>query len=46
MLYNLRDKFFKRKIEKKIVKVTAAIFVNDGMLIIAKRKPTARLPNL
>lgn len=32
--------------EKKIIKVTAAIFVNDGMLIIAKRKPTARLPNL
>ena len=32
--------------EKKIIKVTAAIFVNDGMLLIAKRKPTARLPNL
>jgi 8-oxo-dGTP diphosphatase len=32
--------------EKSMVKVTAAIFVNDGMLLIAKRKPTARLPNL
>jgi len=30
----------------KIIRVTAAIFVNDGMLLIAKRKPTARLPNL
>ena len=29
-----------------IIKVTAAIFVNDGMLLIAKRKPTGRLPNL
>lgn len=29
-----------------MIKVTAAIFVNDGMLLIAKRKPTARLPNL
>ena len=27
-------------------RVTAAIMVNDGMLLIAKRKPTARLPNL
>ena len=32
--------------ENKIIKVTAAIFVNDGMLLIAKRKPTGRLPNL
>ncbi|HUV79022.1 MAG TPA: NUDIX domain-containing protein, partial [Desulfobacterales bacterium] len=32
--------------ENKIIRVTAAIFVNDGMLLIAKRKPTARLPNL
>ena len=32
--------------ENKIIKVTAAIFVNDGMLLIAKRKSTARLPNL
>ena len=32
--------------EKRVIKVTAAIFVNDGMLLIAKRKPTARLPNL
>jgi len=29
-----------------MIKVTAAVFVNDGMLLIAKRKPTARLPNL
>ncbi len=29
-----------------IVRVTAAIFVNDGMLLIAKRKSTRRLPNL
>lgn len=29
-----------------MIKVTAAIFVNDGMLLIAKRKSTARLPNL
>jgi 8-oxo-dGTP diphosphatase len=28
------------------IRVTAAIMVNDGMLLIAKRKPTARLPNL
>jgi len=33
-------------VENRIIKVTAAIFVNDGMLLIAKRKPTARLPNL
>jgi 8-oxo-dGTP diphosphatase len=33
-------------VENKIIKVTAAIFVNDGMLLIAKRKSTARLPNL
>lgn len=32
--------------ENKIIKVTAAIFANDGMLLIAKRKPTARLPNM
>lgn len=32
--------------ENNIIKVAAAIFVNDGMLLIAKRKPTARLPNL
>jgi len=30
----------------KLIRVTAAIIVNDGMLLIAKRKPTARLPNL
>ena len=30
----------------KIIRVTATIIVNDGMLLIAKRKPTARLPNL
>jgi len=29
-----------------MIRVTAAIFINDGMLLIAKRKPTARLPNL
>jgi 8-oxo-dGTP diphosphatase len=29
-----------------MIKVTAAIFINDGMLLIAKRKSTARLPNL
>ena len=29
-----------------MIKVTAAIFVNDGMLLIAKRKSTALLPNL
>jgi len=29
-----------------MIRVTAAIFVNDGMLLIAKRKSTARLPNL
>ncbi|UCD88495.1 MAG: (deoxy)nucleoside triphosphate pyrophosphohydrolase [Desulfobacterales bacterium] len=29
-----------------IIRVTAAIMVNDGMMLIAKRKPTARLPNL
>ena len=30
----------------KIIRVTAAVIVNDGMLLIARRKPTARLPNL
>jgi 8-oxo-dGTP diphosphatase len=29
-----------------MIRVTAAIFVHDGMLLIAKRKPTARLANL
>ncbi len=29
-----------------MIQVTAAVMVNDGMLLIAKRKPTARLPNL
>ena len=29
-----------------MIKVTAALLVIDGMLLIAKRKPTARLPNL
>jgi len=29
-----------------MIRVTAAIMVHDGMLLIAKRKPTARLPNL
>jgi len=29
-----------------MTRVTAAIMVHDGMLLIAKRKPTARLPNL
>ncbi len=29
-----------------IIRVTAAVIVHDGMLLIAKRKPTARLPNL
>jgi len=29
-----------------IIRVTAAVMVNDGMMLIAKRKPTARLPNL
>jgi len=33
-------------VKNTIIKVTAAIFVNDGMLLIAKRKPTGRLPNL
>ena len=29
-----------------IIRVAAAVMVNDGMMLIAKRKPTARLPNL
>ena len=29
-----------------MIQVTAAILVNDGMLLIAKRRATARLPNL
>jgi len=29
-----------------MIKVTAAVMVNDGMLLIAKRKPTGRIPNL
>jgi len=29
-----------------MIKVTAAVMVNDEMLLIAKRKPTGRLPNL
>jgi len=29
-----------------MIKVTAAVIVHEGMLLIAKRKPTARLPNL
>ena len=29
-----------------IIRVTAAVLVHDGMMLIAKRKPTARLPNL
>lgn len=29
-----------------MIKVTAAVMVNDGMLLIAKRKSTGRLPNL
>ena len=29
-----------------MIRVTAAILVNDGMLLIAKRGATARLPNL
>lgn len=29
-----------------MIKVTAAILVHDSMLLIAKRRPTARLPNL
>jgi len=29
-----------------MIRVTAAILVNDGMLLIVKRKATARLPNL
>ena len=29
-----------------MTQVTAAVMVNDGMLLIAKRKPTGRLPNL
>ncbi|MBW1840489.1 MAG: (deoxy)nucleoside triphosphate pyrophosphohydrolase [Deltaproteobacteria bacterium] len=29
-----------------MIKVTAALLVIDDMLLIAKRKPTARLPNL
>lgn len=33
-------------VKNNIIKVTAAIFVIDGMLLIAKRKTTARLPNL
>lgn len=31
---------------KKMIRVTAAVMVSDGMLLIAKRKPEARLPNL
>ena len=29
-----------------MIRVTAAILVNDGMLLIAKRRASARLPNL
>ena len=29
-----------------MIRVTAAILVNDGMLLIAKRRATARLPNM
>ena len=29
-----------------MIRVTAAVMVHDGMLLIAKRKPSARLPNL
>ena len=29
-----------------MIRVTASILVNDGMLLIAKRRATARLPNL
>ena len=29
-----------------MIKVTAAVIVHEGMVLIAKRKPTARLPNL
>jgi len=29
-----------------MIQVTAAVMVNDEMLLIAKRKPTGRLPNL
>jgi 8-oxo-dGTP diphosphatase len=29
-----------------MIKITAAILVNDGMLLIAKRKSTGRLPDL
>jgi 8-oxo-dGTP diphosphatase len=29
-----------------MIRVTAALLVQDGMLLIAKRGPTARLPNL
>ena len=29
-----------------MIQVTAAVMVNDGMLLIAKRKLTGRLPNL
>lgn len=29
-----------------MIRVTAAILVHDGMLLIAKRRPTARLPNV
>ena len=29
-----------------MIKVTAAVIVHEGMLLIAKRKSTARLPNL
>ena len=32
--------------QAEMVKVTAAVMVHDEMLLIAKRKPTARLPNL
>lgn len=28
------------------IRVTAAVILHDGMLLIAKRKPTGRLPNL
>jgi 8-oxo-dGTP diphosphatase len=29
-----------------MIRVTAAIIINSGKVLIAKRKPTARLPNL
>ena len=32
--------------QKEVIKVTAAVMVHDGMLLIAKRKSTARLPNM